>query len=189
MMESYEITTAGHIDTLKLICKTSLKCNQLIDIGDIEGFQKMSKVYDTLMKSGKFTAAQNKGEAGEYVDSISELVLICEKDGFIPRYYTDGPQDKVDYVIQDLQDYTRTLITEEMHLGALIEKAVNKIEEDRLKELEDEIDDLDEDEAFERELFSKKDDELSYEDFQDFKLFEEEQEAANAELYDEWGAE
>ena len=149
----------------------------------------MSKVYDTLMKSGKFTAAQNKGEAGEYVDSISELVLICEKDGFIPRYYTDGPQDKVDYVIQDLQDYTRTLITEEMHLGALIEKAVNKIEEDRLKELEDEIDDLDEDEAFERELFSKKDDELSYEDFQDFKLFEEEQEAANAELYDEWGAE
>ena len=189
MMESYEITTAGHIDTLKLICKTSLKCNQLIDIGDIEGFQKMSKVYDTLMKSGKFTAAQNKGEAGEYVDSISELVLICEKDGFIPRYYTDGPQDKVDYVIQDLQDYTRTLITEEMHLGALIEKAVNKIEEDRLKELEDEIDDLDEDEAFERELFSKKDEELSYEDFQDFKLFEEEQEAANAELYDEWGAE
>jgi hypothetical protein len=125
----------------------------------------MSKVYDTLMKSGKFTAAQNKGEAGEYVDSISELVLICEKDGFIPRYYTDGPQDKVDYVIQDLQDYTRTLITEEMHLGALIEKAVNKIEEDRLKELEDEIDDLDEDEAFERELFSKKDEELSYEDF------------------------
>ena len=30
------------------------------------------------------------------VDSISELVLLCEKDGFFPRYYTDGPQDKVD---------------------------------------------------------------------------------------------
>lgn len=54
MMESYDIQSAGHIDTLKLICKTSLKANQLIDIGDIEGFQKMSKVYDSLMKSGKF---------------------------------------------------------------------------------------------------------------------------------------
>lgn len=189
MMESYEISTAGHIDTLKLICKTSLKCNQLIDIGDIEGFQKMSKVYDTLMKSGKFTAAQNKAESGEYVDSISELVLMCEKDGFIPRYYTDGPQDKVDYVIQDLQDYTRTLITEEMHLGALIEKAVQKIEEDRLKDLEDEIDDVDEDEAFERELFRKDDTEISYEDFQNFKLFEDEQEQLNADLFDEWGTE
>jgi hypothetical protein len=41
-----------------------------------------------------------------------------------------------------------------MHLGALIEKAVQKIEEDRLKELEDEIDDVDEEEAFERELFA-----------------------------------
>lgn len=54
MMESYEIQTAGHIDTLKLICKTSLKANQLIDMGDIEGYQKMSRVYDTLMKSGRF---------------------------------------------------------------------------------------------------------------------------------------
>jgi len=38
MMESYDIQSAGHIDTLKLICKTSLKANQLIDIGDVEGF-------------------------------------------------------------------------------------------------------------------------------------------------------
>lgn len=34
MMNSYDIQSAGHIDTLKLICKTSLKANQLIDIGD-----------------------------------------------------------------------------------------------------------------------------------------------------------
>ena len=185
MMDSYEIQTAGHIDTLKLICKTSLKCNQLIDMGDIEGFQKMSKVYDTLMKSGKFTAAQNKAEAGECVDSISELVLMCEKDGFIPRYYVDTPQDKVDYVIQDMQEYTHTLITEEMHLGSLIEKAVQKIEEDRLKELEDDIDDVDEEEAFERELFSKHEEELSYDDYQDFKSFEDEMRDANDELFKE----
>jgi hypothetical protein len=41
---------------LKLVCKTSLKANQLIDIGDIEGFQKMEKAYNSLMKSGNFTA-------------------------------------------------------------------------------------------------------------------------------------
>lgn len=34
MMDSYDIQTAGHIDTLKLVCKTSLKANQLLDIGD-----------------------------------------------------------------------------------------------------------------------------------------------------------
>jgi hypothetical protein len=56
MMASYDIQGAGHIDTLKLVCKTSLKANQLIDIGDIEGFQKMEKAYNSLMKSGNFTA-------------------------------------------------------------------------------------------------------------------------------------
>ena len=54
MMLSYDIQGAGHIDTLKLICKTSLKANQLIDIGDVDGAQKMVKMYDALMKSGKF---------------------------------------------------------------------------------------------------------------------------------------
>mgnify|MGYP006864401818 FL=1 len=62
----------------------------------------MSKVYDTLMKSGKFTAAQNKAESGEFVDSISELVEICEKQGFIPRYHIDTPNDKVDETLQAL---------------------------------------------------------------------------------------
>ena len=70
MMNSYDIQSAGHIDTLKLICKTSLKANQLLDLGDVDGAQKMIKMYDSLMKSGKFTAAQNKAESGEYVDSI-----------------------------------------------------------------------------------------------------------------------
>ena len=45
----------------------------------------MVKMYDSLMKSGKFTAAQNKAENGEFLDSISEFVVLCEKDGFIPR--------------------------------------------------------------------------------------------------------
>jgi hypothetical protein len=102
MMASYDIQGAGHIDTLKLVCKTSLKANQLIDIGDIEGFQKMSKVYDSLMKSGKFTAAQNKAESGEFVDSIGELIELCEKEGYIERYYIESPKDKVDLTIADM---------------------------------------------------------------------------------------
>ena len=141
MMSSYDIQGAGHVDTLKLLCKTSLKANQLIDIGDIEGFQKMSKVYDSLMKSGKFTAAQNKAESGEYVDSISELVEVCEKQGFIPRYYVDGPQDRVDETLQDMKNYTRTLVTEEMNLGNLIENAVKEMAKAENKEEDEDIED------------------------------------------------
>ena len=168
MMESYDIQTAGHIDTLKLICKTSLKANQLLDIGDVEGYQKMAKVYDGLMKSGKFTAAQNKAESGEYVDSISELVLVCERDGFIPRYYVEKPEDRIDLILKDLQGYTRTLVMEEMGLGNMIENAVKQIEQDREKEnFEGE---LSEDEY--ADLFNDENEVLSTADFEEFNEFQ-----------------
>ena len=154
MMESYDIQTAGHIDTLKFICKTSLKANQLLDLGDVDGAQKMLKMYDSMMKSGKFTEAQNKAEKGEAIDSISELVAICEKEGFIPRFYTEGPQDKVDRVLQDLQTYTKTLVVEEMGLGAMIEKAAKQMQEDQQrKESNDGAED--DEQAMEDELFAE----------------------------------
>ena len=143
MMASYDIQGAGHKDTLKLICKTSLKANQLIDIGDIEGFQKMSKVYDSLMKSGKFTAAQNKSESSGEFDSISELVEMCEREGFIPRYYTEGPMDKVDETLNDLKNYTHTVVTEEMNLGNLIEAAVKNMVDQENREEDEDIEDID----------------------------------------------
>ena len=183
MMQSYDIQSAGHLDTLKLVCKTSLKANQLLDLGDVDGAQKMIKMYDGLMKSGKFTAAQNKAENGEFVNSISELVALCEKDGFIPRYYTEGPQDKVDKVILDMQDYVHTLVTEEMHLGTLIEKALKTIEDERLKEQEQDIDDETEEEALERELFENEEEDLTDEDFIDFEDFQDNLENENDELY------
>ena len=130
MMASYDIQGAGHIDTLKLVCKTSLKANRLIDIGDIEGFQKMSKVYDSLMKSGKFTAQQNKAETGDFVDSIGELIELCEKQGYIERYYIESPKDRVDLTIADMQRYTKTLVEEETNLSIMVEKALRDIEKE-----------------------------------------------------------
>ena len=170
MMESYDIQTAGHIDTLKFICKTSLKMNQLIDIGDIEGFQKVSRVYNELMKSGKFTAAQNKAETGEFVDSVGELIELCEKEGYIERYYIEKPNDKVDFTIQDMQRYTRTLIEEETNLSNMIEMALKQ----NAKEDEDEKNQLDADIVDDADLsIEELEKSLKDEDFEDFEEFKE----------------
>ena len=169
MMQSYDIQGAGHIDTLKLICKTSLKANQLIDMGDIEGFQKMSKVYDSLMKSGNFTAAQNKSESGEFVDSIGELIELCEKDGYIERYYIESPNDKVDLTIQDMQRYTRTLIEEETNISTMVEKALREnAKEDEEDAKNNESDIIDEADLSIEDLEKTLKDE-DYTDFEDFK--------------------
>ena len=164
MCESYDIQGAGHEDTLKLVCKTSLKANQLLDMGDVDGAQKMIKMYDGLMKSGKFTAAQNKANEDGYLNSISELVLMCEKEGFIERYYTDGPKDRVDETIRDMKDYTRSLVVEEMNLGNLIENAVKEMAAQEAKE-EDE--DIEEDLSLEEIEALRDQDYLEFSDFID----------------------
>ena len=168
MMASYDIQSAGHIDTLKLICKTSLKANQLIDIGDIEGYQKMSKVYNDLMKSGKFTAAQNKDESGEFVDSVGELIELCEKQGYIERYYIEQPNDKVDFTIQDMKRYTKTLVEEETNLSIMVEKALREIEKEDKEASENEEDEIVDDFDLSIEDIEKT---LRDEDFEEFEEF------------------
>lgn len=134
----------------------------------VEGFQKMQKAYDSLMKSGKFTAAQNKDAQGEFVDSVGEIVALCEKEGFIPRYYTTQPQDEVDFTIKDMQRYTRTLVTEEMHLGELIEEAIrNNTKEDNASDIDLELTNNSDIENIERSLQD--------EDFADYNEFLEEE--------------
>ena len=180
MMDSFDIQTPSHIDSLKLICKTSLKCHQLIDLGDIEGFQKMSRVYDTLMKSAKFTAVQNKAESGEFMEAISELVLLCEKEGgFIPRFYTDSPKDKVDMTIRDMQGYNRSLIENETNLSDLIEGAVKALQ--RQAEIEED-EDVDDDELDLEEIVKQ---DMTDEDFEEYYGFLEEQEEIDKALFEE----
>lgn len=173
MEQSYDIQLAGHKDTLKLACKASLRANALMDMGDMEGAKKAVSMYDTLMKSGNFTALQNKEDNGEAIDSIGELALLCEKEeGFIPEYYTaDMVNDHVDETLRDLKLYTRNLVEKEQGLGDLIESALKAMKADDEKE---DLLDVDEDsiESLEQEIQR---DLMTYDDYEEQQEFIEEQ--------------
>lgn len=140
MMNSFDIQDADTINTLILICKTNLKMNQALDAGDIEGYQKLSKVSESLRKSAKFTAAQNKEQKNDYVDCVGELVAMCERDGFIPRFETDVPQDKVDLTLKDMENYLYKLVTQDLGFGQQIEDALKKIQIQ--KDMNDNVEDI-----------------------------------------------
>ena len=129
MQRSFDIQDSDSISTLVLLCKTDLKMNEAIDMGDFDGFHKLSRVSESLRKTAKFTAAQNKEEKGDFVDSIGQLVAYCEKEGgFIPRFATDVPQDTVDVTIQDMKNYNYKLVTQDLGFGQQIETALKKIQ-------------------------------------------------------------
>ena len=100
-------------------------------------------------------------------------MVLCEKEGFIPRYYTDGPKDRVDETILDLKDYTHSLVVEEMNLGNLIENAVKQMAIEESKE---------EDEDIEEELSFEEIEALKDEDFEEYGDFIEEQEEDDEEM-------
>lgn len=128
-MASFDIQGAARIDTLIQICKLSLKMNQALDNGDMDSYSKLVRAYDALMKSAKFTEAQNKeGDSSEF-DSVGAIVAFCEKEGgFIPEYKIEAPQDIVDTIIQDNKEYLQTLIHNDTNLSQQIEQFLKKQE-------------------------------------------------------------
>ncbi len=127
MMQSFDIQDADSKNTLIFICKTYLKMNQAIDCGDVQGYQKLSRVYDTLRKSMKVTAAQNKQEKAEFIDSVGQLVAYCQKNGGqIPRYEIKTPYDIVDKIIEDLKTYNRTLVYEDTALARQVQDYIKQ---------------------------------------------------------------
>ena len=134
MMNSFDIQDADSKNTLIFLCKTILKMNQAIDCGDVQGYQKLNKIYDAQRKSMKVTAAQIKQEKSDFVDSVGELVAYCEKQGGqIPRYEIDTPYDIVDKIINDLKEYNRTLIYEDSALARQIEDYLKEVRAARSK--------------------------------------------------------
>ena len=139
MTNSFDIQDADTRSTLILICKNNLKMNQALDQGDLEGYQKLAKVSDNLRKSAKFTAAQNKEQRSEFIDSVGQLVQYCEKHGGeIPKFEQTYDVDVIDTVIKDLKEYTRTLIYEDTALARQIQDYLKKREyiQEQKKDLE-----------------------------------------------------
>ena len=102
---------------------------------------------------------------------------MCEKEGYIERYYIESPKDRVDLTIADMQRYTRTLIEEETNLPIMVEKALREIEkEDKDNAANDETDIIDDVEISLDDLEAT----LKDQDFSDFDDFLDEEAAADA---------
>lgn len=179
----YELSTDRE-QVLKNICKTDLKMNQALDVGDIKTFKDLQGANDMLRKSGKFTDSQKQEEKKRDIDSIGELVAFVEsKGGIIPRKDDpiNVPQDKIDFIINDMKNYTDNLVKNELGLGNLIESYIQKLEENKAKSVDEIIAEgikTDEDNAVTDEEAA---------DFQQFQIEEREEEAKR--LAEQYGAE
>lgn len=158
MHASFDIETASHEDYLMQIAKVSLRMHSAINIGDFESHKNLAATYDKLMKSAKFTASQTKEEE-RFIDSISEMVRLCEEEDFIPKFDLSIPQDQIDITLRDMNLYTKNLIETEHNLGQLIEQALKQIQLDEEKDsLNNETDEISVEELFDTQIIRTEED-------------------------------
>lgn len=173
---SFDIHNADLEKGLIQLCKLDLKLNQAIDAGDFDSYTKLSRSYDALRKSLKFTEAQNKEEKAGDFDSVGAIVAFAERaKGSIPIWNIEAPQDVIDVIMEDNRKYIRTLWENDTHLAQQIEDFMEKIEIQRQQK---------EDAKRAKEMGL---DEVPIEDkdYEEFYKSLEEQKAEDAELIEE----
>lgn len=119
-------------ETLKKLCKTSIKMDEALDSDDTLGYKSLSQVFDSLRKTGRFTDQQNKQDRTDLVDSVGRLVQLCERDGGIIEQMPDPeeyPQDKIDVTINNFKQYSVNLLRNEPNIAGLIETYIARLEE------------------------------------------------------------
>lgn len=127
MKQSFNIKDSDTEGSLIVICKLYLKMNQALDAGDFEAFSKLSRSFDSMRKSSKFTAAQKKEEENLSLNSISEIVAFCEKKkGAIPQIDLSEERDLIDKELHNYQNWVETIIRQDEALSRQLEDYIKR---------------------------------------------------------------
>lgn len=149
MQEAYIIQDPIAISNAKMICKLTVKMNRFLDIDDVESSSKISRQLDTFIKTANLAPVQQK-DRQQTTFAISQLAFLVEREGgFIPEFYIDHPNDKIDQILADMQTYTEHLVRGESNIAEMVEHTEEILAQDKLP---DAVEDYDDFAALEREL-------------------------------------
>lgn len=161
MKEAYIIQDPIAISNAKMICKMTIKMNKFLDIDDVESASKIARQLDLFIKSANLAPVQQK-DRQQTTFAISQLAFLVEREGgFIPEFYIDSPNDKIDQILRDMQEYTEYLVRGESNIAEMVENTEAILAQEPLP---DAVEDYDDFAALEKELLG------------DIEAIEEEQE-------------
>jgi hypothetical protein len=146
---SYDIQTASMKSYITQICKLEVMCDRSI-IDSPDDYKKYSDMLDKLSKSAKLTEAQRtEADKTGGINTFGQMIEYIEKQGFIPKWHTDEPQDIVDTTIMVLNDFTRKLVLGESNLSNLIDASYEQMNNKLVEDQEEDFDESELDKDFE----------------------------------------
>lgn len=142
MREAYVIQDPIAVSNARMIAKMTIKMNRFLDIDDVESASKLSRQLDLFIKSANLAPVQQK-DRQQTTFAISQLAFLVEREGgFIPEYYIDQPNDKIDQILRDMQEYTEYLVRGESSIAEMVENAEAILAQEALPTAVDDYDDF-----------------------------------------------
>ena len=125
MLDDFSVSTATDRDLLKKFAITALKNEELLKMGELDKtvMQSYQEFYKMVQKS--------LGEAQEQeISSIGEIVGMIEKKGYQPHFYDGVPRDEIDFMLEDMQQFTKELVLGAVNIDSVYKAAERKYAED-----------------------------------------------------------
>lgn len=94
--------------------------DKAIAAGDSKGIKELSSAYSSFTKTAQIDDIITSANS-DVIASVADLGQFIEECGGEFTFYDNVPRDIVDKTINDLKDYTRTLVTEATGLGSVLE--------------------------------------------------------------------
>lgn len=111
MNDANNITTPQEIESLKLLCKLSLKQNIALDEDNHTAFKNLNTQYNKVLQDSGLRAIDKiSGGESAGIRTFGQIWEEIEKDGFIVPYQYEEKQDIVDKTIMYMGNYTRKLL-------------------------------------------------------------------------------
>lgn len=134
LLASQNVNGALQFDQAKKLCKISLDIDSKLRAGD--DFDKILSSYEKLTKIANFNA-KNIKNANDF-DSIGEIFAYLEKTGWTNKFYDNVKRDIVDETMNNIQNFTQRLYTNESGIGDDITERTRALK--NIKEIEDDFD-------------------------------------------------
>jgi hypothetical protein len=113
MLLANDISTPQHRKQLQFYCKLSMLMDRALQEKDFSTFEKLSRQFDTLIKSSGFRPIDRKSsDEASGMRNFSTIFQEVERNGFVPPINTSlvENQDIVDRTIYYYLNYVRKLV-------------------------------------------------------------------------------
>lgn len=121
-VSAFDVNNPMQLDAIRKACITSIMIDKAMLGGpeEVKSLKDLSSAYAQFMKMAKIDELIESSQT-DVIRTVADLVSYLEEKGFEFNFYDNTERDIIDKTINNLKEYTRTLVLDSTGLDATLE--------------------------------------------------------------------